>query len=474
MNILYKIKETIKKYSLFSQNFHLLIGLSGGPDSVCLSLVLHKLIKDYSLKLSAVYIDHGLRPDDREREIAFCGSLSESLGIDFFVRTLKSEFSKSEKKHNLHDRLRKLRYAEYHKLAFELRVDRIAIGHTMDDQAETIIMNFLRGSGKKGLSGIAPVNGNIIRPLIDIKREEIESFLEQERIDFITDPTNKKDIYLRNKIRHNLIPQLKQINPSLVHALSHSAEIYRDEDDYLELIVAQKLEQILHHRESHTIELLLSSLQKVSTAIQRRIIQRALESIDGLRGISFTHIENIIKLCYKGKPGDSLNLPNNVRAVKSYSILKITAELPKKLSEYTLNVPGSVYVKEARCTVKAEIVERDRAASDSKESALFSSELLANPLVIRARKPGDFFYPLGFGKKKKLQDFFVDEKVPRDDRDSTLLVTSGDDIIWIVGYRMDERYKVDSHTQHCVQLRVEPFQVKPFGNNNLSFLNFHF
>lgn len=469
MNIIKKAKETVEKYSMFYRNVHIVIGFSGGPDSVCLSIILRKLQKNYGLNLSAVYIDHGLRPDDTEGEIAFCRNLCEFLSIDFFVRTLKSQSPKgSQKSHNLHDRLRKLRYAEYYKLAFELRADIIALGHTMDDQTETIIMNLLRGSGKSGLSGIPPVNGNIIRPLIEVKREEIESFLAQEKIDFITDPSNKKDIYLRNRIRHNLIPQLKQINPSLSDALSHSADIYRDEDDYLERFVAQELEEILFQRDSYTIELLLSPFKEKDKAIQRRIIRRALESSAGLRGITFSHIENVLTLFNKGKSGDSLDLPGNVRAIKSYSILKITSQMSDKLTEYKLDVPGSVCLKEVSCMIKSEIIEKEKAAGDGKKAALFASELLTMPLTIRPRKPGDYFYPLGFGKKKKLQDFFVDKKIPRDHRDTIALVTSGDDIIWVVGYRMDDRFKVRSHTTHCVQLKVEPFETNPFSTKDFN------
>jgi tRNA(Ile)-lysidine synthase len=209
MELVSKVRETIKKYSMLSGGDSVLIGLSGGPDSVCLAVILDKLKEDFNLSLSAVYIDHGLRPDAAGREADFCREFCDNHRMDFYTRSADVENYAQEKGMNIQESARILRYHIYEEVAEEIDRARIALGHNADDQAETVLMRLIRGSGRKGLSGIPPVRGNIIRPLIEIERSDIEVFLKQYLSQpYMVDSSNVKEDYLRNWIRHTLITEI--------------------------------------------------------------------------------------------------------------------------------------------------------------------------------------------------------------------------------------------------------------------------
>jgi tRNA(Ile)-lysidine synthase len=603
-----KVRLTIKRYNMLLSRQTVLIGLSGGPDSVCLLHILSGLKEEMSLSLYAAYIDHGLRPLDLPGEIQFCKELCERLSVPLKIRAINVKEFAVQKGLSKQEAARQLRYQSLQEIAQEVGASRIALGHNADDQVETFFINILRGTGPKGLSGIPPVRANIIRPLIEIERREIEEFLDKNGINYIIDPSNLKDIYLRNRLRHKIIPELKRINPSLTETMIRSMRILREEEGYFDIIVTKTLMRLISSRNSATerpsnghlcdsaterqsdshidgkilpckklshyrtdarshyflshrrtnakegrIELFLSPMEAIDIVILRRVFRRVIDKIMGLREVSFRHIEDILELVTKGRSGDRLYLPEGVRIIKGYSTLIITTEPPVRIGNYILSIPGEVLIKETGVRIKAEIlseqqmgstescrpseVESSQAAGISRNiniflprwiigfrlqaegyrrmsgvrlpvacrlspefkgdlkmkcpffykispgpsfpkrgimeltslpfknccctalpryCAIFDADKVSSTLTIRPRQKGDFFYPMGFGKRKKLQDFFVDEKVPRDERDSIPVVLSGSDIIWIAGLRADERFKVREGTRRFLRLRVDP------------------
>ncbi len=491
MELLKKVKETINKYSMLSEADHVLIGLSGGADSVCLTILLSKLREDFNLTLSAVYIDHGLRPEETEHEKAFCKALCNNLGIDLHIKGVDVRGYAKENKLNLQEAGRELRYKVYEGLVSGIKAGRIALGHNADDQAETFLMRLLRGSGEKGLSGIPPVRRQevrsqnsevrsltIIRPLIEVERNEIEKFLSQNSslfpfhssLPFMVDSSNLKKDYLRNWIRLTVMSELKRRNPALLRNICRTMDILREEDGYLELIVDRTLMSLISRKDDDMIELFLLPMQTMTTAILKRVLRRAIDTVMGLKGINFTHIEDLIRFIRVGRSGDRIYLPKRIRAVKGYSTLLLTSRPPLKLSPITFTVPGEVVLREAGITLKAEISEEAGGRfvgatlckdllRDGKTSAVFDLDKLSLPLEVRSRKDGDYFYPSGFGKRKKLQDFFVDEKVPRDERDRIPIVLSGGNIIWITGYRADERFKITNETKRFLRLEVKKIKL---------------
>jgi tRNA(Ile)-lysidine synthase len=459
MEIFQKIKETIKKHSMLSGEEDVLIALSGGPDSVFLLHVMNNLREELKLNLHALYIDHGLRPEETPLEIEFCRKLCETLSIPFRTKSVDVKSFAKEKAMNKQAAARELRYRVFEETAFETKVNKIALGHTADDQAETLLIRLLRGSGPIGLSGIPPVRGIFIRPLIEIQRQEIDGYLKEEKIDFIVDSSNLRKDYLRNKIRLSLIPMMKEVNPNIIETLSRTAAIFREEEKHFDIIVVKTLMRLISRKSDSRIELFLVPLEAMDKVILRRVLRRAIDETKGLWGIGFIHVEDIIELIRNGRTGDRLYLPKDIRVIKDYSTLIFTTEPPVKLDTYTLEVPGEIRLQDAEVLIKASILggqSTTHGESEIKDAvAFFDAERLNFPLIVRSRKRGDFFYPLGFGKKKKLQDFFVDEKVPRDERDKIPLIVSGEDVIWVAGYRQDDRFKVADDTKKVLKLEAK-------------------
>ena len=468
MEMIRKVKETVRKHSMLAAGDRVLIGLSGGPDSVCLAVVLSMLKEDLSLSLSAVYVDHGLRPDEVGREADFCRRFCEEHEIAFMRKTAPVKDHAAEKGLNLQEAARELRYTALEEAAEQVNASRIAVGHNADDQAETVLMRLMRGSGRKGLAGIPPIRDRIIRPLIDIKRCEIEEFLLRKKgssaipelltpdseLLFMVDSSNLKQDYFRNWIRSTFMGEMKKRNPSVVDDICRTAEILREEDDYLEIVVTKTLMRLISRKSDHSIELFLTPLGAIEKPVLRRVLRRAVSAVKGLRGIAFVHIEDIMKLIKGGGSGDTLDLPGGIRVIKDYSLLKITTEAHVRIGEYELRPDSGVEIKEANLIIKASLEEKGGEPCNGKRSVLLDAGAMEFPLRVRPRQEGDFFYPLGFGKRKKLQDFLVDEKVQRDKRDEVPIVVSGNDIIWVAGHRADDRYKVTDKTEKFLRLEL--------------------
>jgi tRNA(Ile)-lysidine synthase len=436
----------------------ILIGLSGGADSVCLLHVLTMLRQKYLISLHALYIDHGLRPGETDREIQFCCKICEQHETPFLTKSVDVKSYAKTGKLNMQEAARLLRYRTYEETAYEINANKIALGHTADDQAETILMRLFRGSGPTGLAGIPPVRKNIIRPLIEIERKDIENFLGSEGINFITDSSNAKKDYLRNRVRLSLMPILREFNPDITGTLSKTAAIFREEERYFEILVTKTLMKLISRKTETRIELFLTPFEIMDKVIMRRVLRRAIDETKGLRGVSFIHIEDMVNLIKTGSPGDRIYLPGGIRVIKDYSTLILTSEAPLTLSSYTLTIPGETILKEAGVLIKASEAEIQQPEAFEqgiwKSHGIFDADTIRLPLTARPRNDGDFFYPLGFGKRKKLQDFFVDQKVPRDERNRIPLIVSGGNILWVVGHRADDRFKVTEKTKRVLKLEV--------------------
>lgn len=435
---------------MLSPNDNILIALSGGPDSVCLTIILDKLRDNFNLSLSAIYINHGLRPDEIDKEESSCRRLCDTLGINFYTDSIDVKGYAEMKRMNLQASARELRYQVLHDYARRIDANRIALGHNADDQVETILMRLIRGTGRKGLLGIPPVRGRIIRPLIEIERREIEDFLlsQSPRVEFMIDSSNLKTDYLRNWIRIKIIPELKSQNPNLIETVSRSSIILSEEDAYLDMLTSKAMLRLVSKRDDESVELFLLPLESLDRPIMRRVIIKAISEIIPFKGVDFVHIEDIIKLIRDGKSGDLVTLPDGLRVIKKYSTLLISIKGRAEVQSRPLNVPEELYLNEINAIIRTNLsLELDKNG-DGKRKAIFDLDTLKLPLQVRKRREGDYFCPIGMGgKKKKLQDFFVDEKIPRDERDSIPIIVSDNDIIWVAGYRMDERFKPTEKTK---------------------------
>ena len=448
------IIKTINKHSMLKGGETVLVGFSGGPDSVCLLTVLHRIKDHFHLTIRAVYVDHNLRPGETPAEIAFCRDICGKMNVDFRVKSVDVKGYVKTYKLNKQEAARELRYKAFYEAAQETSADKIALAHNADDQAETIFMRLVRGTGPSGLTGIPAKRGALIRPLIEIERGEIEDFLESEHIPSVIDSSNLQTDYFRNRFRLMIMPELKKMNPGLIQSVNRTVSILQEEERYLGIIVTKTLMKMISRKTERRIELFLSPMEAMDIVILRRVLRRAVNETEGLKGIGFIHIEDIIRLIKDGKSGDRLYLPKGIRAIKDYSLLVITSEEPRQISSYELQVPGEVAIVGAGVVIKASYEEEAGDFGDGKTTVVLDAADMHVPLKIRPRKPGDWFYPYGFGKRKKLQDFFVDEKVARDERDSIPLVLSGDDIVWVAGYRADNRFRVSGNTKKFLRLVI--------------------
>lgn len=457
-DIVAAVRQTIGKFSMISPQDHVLAALSGGPDSVCLVTILNGLMPEFEGRLSAVYIDHGLRPDEAAEEREFCKDLCGALGIPFYVKSIHVRAFAGRERLSMQEAARELRLAALHELASEVGARRIALGHTADDQAETMLLRLFRGTGPAGLTGMRPVRDRIIRPLIETPRTEIEGYLDREGLAFMVDSSNLKDKYLRNRIRHHIMPVLQGINRDVVSTLLHTTEILRDEERYFSLLVTKSLMKLISRKSDTSIELFLVPLYSMDTVLLRRVLRRAIEATKGLRGITFMHIEEIIGLIKTGRSGARIYLPRDIRVIKGYSTLVITSDRPVRLSPSVIEGPGQTVIREASLILRISVHRRDSGEEPAphKTVALADAAKVRFPLLMRGRATGDFFLPLGFGKKKKLQDFFVDEKIPRDERDAIPLIVQSGDIVWIAGHRLDERFRVDESTTEIIKFEIGP------------------
>jgi tRNA(Ile)-lysidine synthase len=446
--------DTIRKHSMIKTGERVLVGLSGGPDSVCLLAVLNRIRDAYNLTIHAIYVNHNLRPEEIPAEITYCTQICNEMKVDFSVRSVDVKGHVKEHGINKQEAARDLRYKAFHEAAMEIGAQKIALAHNADDQAETIFMRLIRGAGASGLAGMPAKRGPIIRPLLEIERKDIEAFLKYENLRCVIDSSNLQTDYFRNKFRLMIMPELKKMNPGLIQSVSRTVSILQEEERYLGIIVTKTLMKMISRKTDTRIELFLTPMESMDIVILRRVLRRALDETEGLRGISFIHIEDIIRLVKEGISGDRIYLPRGIRVIKDYSLLVITSEEPRKIASYEINVPGEVAIVGSGVVIKASLEEEAEDFGDGKSSVLLDAANMNFPLKIRSRNQGDCFFPYGFGKRKKLQDFFVDAKVPRDERDSIPLVLSGDDIVWVAGYRADDRFRVTGSTKKILRLVI--------------------
>jgi tRNA(Ile)-lysidine synthase len=444
-----KVRATAGKYRMVQQGDRVIVGVSGGVDSVVLLHVLMVLQDEYDLSLVVSHLDHGIRGEESRREADFVRDLAQELGLPFETATADVPTLAGRKRVSLQEAAREARYDFYDQVREKYDGQKVATGQTADDQAETILIRVIRGAGLRGLKGIPPLRGGVyIRPLIETSRAEVERFARKEGLSHVTDSSNIKDIYLRNKIRNDLIPHLeREYNPNIRGGLSRMASILSREDDYLD----QKADEVmvgLIDEGGQEVSLDISRLRPVHEAIWFRVLQKALATVLGgdLRRISTAHLDAIFRLLTNEVPNKVLCLPDGIRVEKHYTRLFIKRGTPPAVFpfEYIVEVPG-VTVLEAlgkRLVTRIEAAKSGMPMDPGPNIAYLDDDTLEYPLTLRSFERGDRFVPLGMKGHRKLKDFFIDSKVPKALRRRIPLLISGGAIVWVVGYRIDEGFKL--------------------------------
>ena len=456
--MLKKVKQTIKKYTLLEKGERVVVALSGGPDSTALLTVLAPIAQELDLSLIIAHFNHGLRGTESDEDEKFSRDLSEKMGLAFVSG--KMDQIKGKKGISPEDFYRRQRYDFLNKIFEDYQAQKIALGHNLQDQAETVLLNLLRGSGLEGLKGFLPMrDGKFIRPLIEISRQEIMSFLNEAGIPYRHDSSNKNKIYLRNQIRSELIPYLKEkFNPKIEENLAQMADILRPEDEFIRQHVAHALKSSFIERQQDLILLKIADINKLHPAIRWRLFKTLLESLSPAKnGFSFIHIKSLDNLAQKCDSGKIIVLPLGIEARREYDnlILERKKVCSKQMKyEYTMNIPGSLYVKERKLTIRSELTTKENVDFSGKNQVYLDLDKIQQPVIIRNRRDGDWFQPLGMQGRQKIKTFFIDHKMPRCERNEIILLVDRLSVIWIENMHLNDRVKITEETKNVLKLDI--------------------
>ncbi|MFZ5595710.1 MAG: tRNA lysidine(34) synthetase TilS [Bacillota bacterium] len=439
-----------------------MVGVSGGPDSVSLLHLLLRLKDDLGFQLCAAHLNHMFRGEEAEADARLVADLAGEWKIPLISKRVNvPEFLKKSGL-STQEGAREVRYRFLREAAAEFGAVRVALGHHADDQAETVLINILRGSGLSGISGIPPVrDGFYIRPLIAVRRCDIELYCRTFGISYREDSSNKKKYYLRNRIRLDLIPLLEEnYNPSVVLSLNRMADIVREEDRYLERLAREAFKDSLSRAEKGKLVFSIARLLTYPDVIKRRIIRIACRELAG-RGFAppFGHVEGAIGMLEGAPGGGRFQFPGGIELFKRGSLLEIikgSAGAGVPFYQYELEVPGITGIPESGKAIAAEIIDA-ACVGDPKTfppgEAVLDMESVKGPLRVRRRMDGDVFEPFG-GGRTKLKKFLINLKVPREERDAIPIVTCGNDIVWVAGFRPGRQFAVREDTRRCLHLRL--------------------
>lgn len=462
-------KETfdyIKKNHMIERGDGVIVGLSGGADSVCLLHVLWCLKEELGIGLRAVHVHHGLRGEEADRDAAFSETLCRERDIPF--KLVKIRASEEAKRQGISveeaGRLARYRILEEEAFLWEKEREReskkggageikIATAHHGNDSAETILHNLFRGTGLKGLSGIAPVRGRIIRPVLWAQREDIVNWLRSCRIEYVEDSTNRENDYTRNKIRNELMPVISSsVNEQAVQNILRAGERIREADEYLEKTAWNWIG--LHSVDGQS-GFSAPELLKEDSVIRGYVVRGILRNMGcPLKDITARHIDSVLELMEKGT-GKEADLPYGLKAVNSYGRIKFSRreDKPDIRDEFTGGQDRRAAVV-PRMDIQVFPFQNQEEIPKNQYTKWFDYDKIKDTLSVRNRRTGDYI-TLAQGGRKTVKSFMIDEKIPREERSEILLLAEGSHVLWIVGYRISEYYKVTEQTKNILQVQLD-------------------
>ena len=464
------VAETIGRHAMLESGDTVLVALSGGPDSVCLLNVLNELRPKFSLGLCVAHFDHQLRPEAAVGDTEFARKAAASKGLAFVTSSADVRGFAAEAKLSIEDAARRLRYQFLLRSAVSLGANKVAVGHNADDQAETVIMRLIRGSGPQGLSGIPPVRRlggdggpQIIRPLIDAWRSDIMRYIRANKLKYRKDESNESPEYLRNRIRLELLPMLEQeYNPRIKRRLASAASALAAENDFIETESSLIAGEVVVERRPGWVRFDASLLAAFHPALRKRVFSELVFSAKpGAGMLESLHYEEADSHVRSGR--GRLDLPGGLRLEISEGaglISEASKTGAKSRKTFEIAIGGSTLIPELslkiRTTVMTEIKSPARLARMCAPSRqYFDLDALRMPLQVRFRRPGDAFRPLGAQGGKKLKDFFIDKKVPRFLRDRVPLLISNGKIAWVMGHAIDNAYRLKPGSTAALRVDYE-------------------
>lgn len=475
--IFLKVKSYIEKYRMIVPGDTIVVGVSGGADSVCLLLMLYELSREIPLSLLAVHVNHGIRQEGKA-DADYVEKLCGELELPFFL--IEADVRAYAKKEKLSEEEagRKIRYQAFthilHEQCSEIACGKIAVAHNAGDRVETMLFHLFRGTGLSGASGIKPVRDNIIRPLLCLKREEIEGYLNENKISFCIDRTNLEDTYTRNRIRNHILPFAeKEICRGAAAHMWEAADVILEAEEYIKKQAGKIYEECLVREEKayqkHSMPaaprtvLQADTLAEHEPFMQRQVLLKCLEELtEGRKDITSVHIEEIRKLLdrYGSK---QVSLPYGLTAVKEYDRLTIYGaglgkgcpQIQKSLEPLPVPIPGTVNVPglgEVEFSVFS--YEKTQIIPEKTYTKWFDYDRITRSLMFRTRKTGDYLMVNERLSKKTLKDYMIGEKIPKNQRGEFYVLAEDSHILWVPGHRISQYYKVTEYTTRILQVQL--------------------
>jgi tRNA(Ile)-lysidine synthase len=455
------VEKTIRDRSLFDPGARLVIGVSGGPDSMALLSVLTALRPKWDLELLALYCHHGLRVE-ADGEEAFVRTWASTWGCRFLSRKLEVREYQREGGMSLEEAARILRHRAFEEVLRKEKADHIALAHTADDQAEEVLISLIRGAGLGGLAGIPMSRGRVIRPFLRTYKSEISRFLQDQDIPFQVDRSNVDQRFLRARVRHHLLPELKNYSPNILAQLNRTARLLQADEEFLQE-KTRPLSEGLLSQGAYGISISRSALAVLPQALGSRLIQQALlKNSPRLRHIRSSHLLSILRAAQGGRDRGYLALPQGRLVLWDRNNIQIMNRGAEALEtgdfSYEIDRPQSLIIRETGDKLGfkkitgfpgSEILSRD------KNRVLVDFDKITWPLLIRNSRPGDRFQPLGLKGSKKISRFFIDRKIPLNRRPRIPLVFSNTEVVWVAGLEIGEPYRLDRHSGQCLEITYE-------------------
>lgn len=450
----------------------MLIGVSGGPDSMALLHLLNRLAPELSIRLGVAHLNHCLRGASADEDASVVHRAAATLKLPCHTARARVIKVKQKLGLSLEEAGRRVRYAFFNKTMLDAGYNKLALGHHSDDNAEQMLMALLRGTGSRGLSGIAPVrDSRILRPLINARRSQIEHFIGKAGIDCVSDASNDDLRFVRNRIRKRLLPLLAaEYNPRIAEHLNRLADVTRTEAAWTDGLVAAEYKRALIERQEGVITLSNNALKVAHPALARRLVRHALQDLTGtLRRITFAHVQSVMNLLRTGSNDKECHLPGGIRIRRSGDRLMLqvipgncrpTAEptiVNKKVNrtEISTPLPSTVEIEAMGIGLRffsCRPSQLPRWESVDHRRVYFDRARLSLPLTVRPAFPGDRFTPLGASGSQKLKKFFIDHRIPRQARAMVPVLADQQRIIWLVGQRMDDHVKVTARTSEILSI----------------------
>lgn len=459
------VKKFIEEQHMIKKGDRIVAGISGGADSVCLFYVLLDLKEVYAMEFLVVHVNHGIRGKEAKEDEEYVSTLCKQHRIPFFsihadVKDIAARKGMSEEEAG-----RWVRYQAFYECLSKNKCNKIAIAHNKNDNAETILFHLFRGSGIKGLTGIKPVREEIIRPLLCVGRKEIEQFLKERQVSFQEDKTNQTESYTRNKIRHRILNYATEsINSKAVEHIVNAGSQLKEIEQYLDRMIHSAFSCIVIAREEAVYEVEIEKFIEEDPVIQKGILREVLLRLaDGLKDIEAFHIELIIGLMTK-EVSKRVDLPYGILAVREYNhvVLKKQSQdtkerIPVLDLETEIIIPGNQFVPGMNLEINTKLInyKKNMIIPKNGYTKWFDYDKIKNTVLIRNRRTGDYLQIDAKGSRKKLKSLLIDEKIPRENRELLPLLADGPHIMWIIGGRMSEAYKVNEETKVILEINLD-------------------